>query len=214
MTSPRHLWSGDWERESAAAEHRRQELPRIEQPQAEQAPVEQPRVEPPRVVPPRVTEPRVKPPRAKRRRVKRPRVKRPSRLALIAVSAALLSGAAAFAIVAAVGGSRPNGGGRPWLGVQLSSSPILAGGFQSGFGGFPFADGAQVTSVTPGGPAAVAGIVAGDVITQIGQQLITSPAAVQSAIAGMHAGDRVLLRYQQGPLLYSTQVTLQASQGH
>jgi len=181
MTSPRHLWSGDWERESAAA---------AEQLRRQPAPVEQPAESEP--------EPAARLSRAR------------TRVALVALPAALLSAVAAFAIVAALSGAGGSGGGRPWLGVELSSSPILAGGFQSGFGGFPFTEGVEVTAVVAGGPAADAGIKAGDVIMQVGEQLVNSPAAVQSAIADMQVGDRIELRYQQGPLIYTTQVMLKA----
>ena len=195
MTSPRHLWSGDWERESAAAaEQQRGRLDaRVE------SPVE-PEPEPVRAAP-------------RRRRLSMPRLPRVPRLpraAVVAIVAALLSAAAAFAIVAALGGSGAKGGGRPWLGVDTTSSPVLAGGFQSGFGGFRFTEGAEVTAVAPGSPAAAAGIVPGDVITQVGQQTVDSPASVQSAIADLQVGDRVAVRYQQGPLAFVAQVTLRA----
>lgn len=194
MTSPRHLWSGDWERESAAAAE--QQHGRLD------ALVELP------------ADPEPEPVRAARRRrrlaaPRMPRFRRLPRFALVAVAAALLSAAAAFALVA-LAGSGGNRGERPWLGVNLTSSPILAGGFQSGFGGFQFAEGAEVTAVVPGSPAAAAGIVPGDVITQIGQQTVSSPASVRSAIADLQVGDRVEMRYEQGPLVFATQVVLRA----
>jgi S1-C subfamily serine protease len=92
--------------------------------------------------------------------------------------------------------------------VQLAASPVLAGGFQSGFGGFPFGAGALVTDVVPGSPAADAGIAPGDVITGIGTQPVSRPAQVGSTLAGLHAGDRVRVSYEQGPLAYTTVVTL------
>jgi hypothetical protein len=203
MTSPRHLWSGDWEHESDAAAEQRRRLDALAEQPVEPEP--EPATAPRRrrlAVPRRQSRPRLP-------RLRLPRLRLP-RIALLVVAAALLSAAAAFAIVAAFGGPGGNGGGRPWLGVNLTSSPIMAGGFQSGFGGFQFAQGAEVAAVVPGGPAAAAGIVPGDVITQVGQQAVNSPASLQSAIADLQVGDRVEVRYEQGPLIFTTQVTLRA----
>jgi hypothetical protein len=211
MTSPRHLWSGDWESDSAAVG---------EQLGRQHAPVGKPQVEPPRSEQPPQAAPRtarwsalVRAVQAVRRRFTavllrvKPRARR--RVVLAGLAAVLLSAVAAFAIVAAVTGSG-GGGDQPWLGVELTSSTKLAGGFQSGFGGFPFSVGVEVTTVVPGGPAAAAGIEPGDVIIQVGEQQVSSPAGVQAAIAGMKAGDMVQLVYQQGPSTFITRVTLGA----
>jgi S1-C subfamily serine protease len=119
------------------------------------------------------------------------------------------TGAALAATLGSRSGSTSNPT-RPWLGVQLAASPVLAGGFQSGFGSFPFGAGALVINVVAGSPAAGAGIAPGDVITGIGNEPVSRPAEVGSSLAGLHAGDRVQVRYEQGPLAYTTVVTLSA----
>ncbi len=200
MTSPRHLWSGDWERDSAAAAEQ------LGRHRAPAGPPVDPEPEP-------VRRPRRRPARVARRRFAPagPRVQ----VALVAL-VALVAAVAGFAIVSALSGSGGSAGGRPWLGVDLASSPVLTGGFQSGFGGFRFSEGAEVTGVVSGSPAAAAGIVPGDVITQVGQQPVNSPQGVLSAIAALRVGDHVELRYLQGAVgaqalgITTTQVTLEA----
>jgi S1-C subfamily serine protease len=98
----------------------------------------------------------------------------------------------------------------PWLGVELAASPVLAGGFQSGFGSFPFGAGALVINVVAGSPAANAGIAPGDVITGIGNQPVSRPTEVGSSLAGLQVGDHVQVTYDQGPFSYTTRVTLTA----
>ena len=65
---------------------------------------------------------------------------------------------------------------RPWIGVSTGPSP----------GG-----GAEVGEVTPGGPAAKAGLRAGDVITSVDGRRITEPDDVASAISSKKPGDEV-----------------------
>jgi hypothetical protein len=209
MTSPLHLWSGDWERESAAAGEQLGGQQRA--PAQEPAPEQPPRRNPEAVERAARWPALVRAVRglfaAVRRRVVAARARK--RAVLVGLAALLVGAAAALAIVVAVNGSNGAGGGKPWLGLELTTSPTLAGGFQSGFGAFPFSVGVEVASVVPGGPAAAAGIEPGDVIIQVGEQQVSSPAGVQAAIAGMKAGDRVELAYQQGPSTYLTHVTLQ-----
>jgi S1-C subfamily serine protease len=129
----------------------------------------------------------------------------------LAVVLVLLAGAgAALAATRGSQGGSNQGRTRPWMGVVLGASPVLAGGFQSGFGGFPFGAGAIVINVVPGSPAANAGIEPGDVITEIGNQPVSRPGDVGSSLAGLHVGDRVQVQYEQGPLTYTTLVTLTA----
>jgi S1-C subfamily serine protease len=126
--------------------------------------------------------------------------------------AMLLSAGVGYAAVSSLVGSR--GGGSPgspnapavrspaatsapaWLGVETMT--------------FPLANGVMVVDVVPGGPAAAAGLQPGDVITQIGNQAVQSPADLDSALAGMHAGQRVEIQYQEGPINNTTQATLGA----
>jgi S1-C subfamily serine protease len=86
------------------------------------------------------------------------------------------------------------------LGVDMAGS-LPAGALSSG-------GGVLVGDIVPGSPAAVAGLEPGDVITQIGSRAVASPADVESALAGLHAGERLQIQYQRGSQTYATQATL------
>jgi S1-C subfamily serine protease len=125
----------------------------------------------------------------------------------IIVLATLLSAGVAYAAVSALvgsGGRSPSAASKApaWLGVEMAS-------FALG-GGFPSGGGALVTNVTPGSPAGVAGLEPGDLITQIGNRAIATPADVNATLAGMHAGDHVEIQYQRGPFADSAEITLTA----
>lgn len=53
--------------------------------------------------------------------------------------------------------------------------------------------GAQITGVQPGKPAATAGLVAGDTITSIGGQPVSSPDDLSLRIKSHHPGDKVIV---------------------
>ena len=212
MSGPRHLWSGDWERESAAA---------ADELAGRRDPVPVPPEEPAATIAPPPPEPIPAAPRPRRTEPSKARIAwtalrtaatRNGKRMAAAVVVVLLAAAASFAAVSAVtGGFDSTPKPRPaWLGVQMASSPVLAGGFQSGFGGFPFATGAVITAVVPGSPAAAAGLQPGDVITEVGADQVSTPAGVTAAIAHYHAGDHITVAYGQGPLSYTTEVTLKA----
>jgi putative serine protease PepD len=83
-----------------------------------------------------------------------------------------------------------------WLGVDtMNSSP---------------AGGAVVVDVVPGSPAERAGLQPGDLITQIGNRPVHAPRDLESALAGMHAGQQIEIGYEQGPTSYTTHTTLRA----
>jgi S1-C subfamily serine protease len=106
-------------------------------------------------------------------------------------------------------------GSTAFLGVEVSSSTSsstgtggLGGGYGSGGdggsgyggddGGFGYGSsgtsttsGAQIEGALSGSPAANAGLSAGDVITSIGGQSVTSATQMQSVIATYHPGDQV-----------------------
>jgi S1-C subfamily serine protease len=74
-----------------------------------------------------------------------------------------------------------------FLGVEIMSDSNAAGqGYQAD-------SGATVEGVLPGSAAQSAGITAGDVITSVDGQSISSPSALQSAMEQHHAGDTVTL---------------------
>lgn len=210
MTTPRHLWSGDWMRESDAAaeemERRREGFDPGE------PPVQEPSKEPER-------EPRE--PWLKRAAtamlaflrsllaatargfaamVARLRTISPRQVALVALATVAGAGVALGAAALAGGsGSHSNTSdthitaGQPWLGLQTVA--------QMGNSG------ATVLVVDAGGPAQHAGVQPGDVITQVDGQPITSPAVLDAAIAAKQPGQQVQLlvnRYGQSLVLYAT----------
>jgi PDZ domain len=189
MTAPRHLWSGDWRAEAAASAQER----------ATQRPQ-----------PGRDDEPPGDDEQIVRLHVSRPswvgelalvaRSRRLRKVALIA-SLALLSAGGAYAVVSALVGSSAaspvSAGQTPgWLGVDTTS--------------FPLASGALIVGVTPGSPAQTAGLEPGDVITQIDNEPVANPGAVDAALSGLHAGQRVEIGYDRVLIPYTTQVTLAA----
>jgi S1-C subfamily serine protease len=72
---------------------------------------------------------------------------------------------------------------RPWLGVETSdpTDPTAP-------------PGAEVTNVVPGGPAELAGVEQGDVITEIDGEVVNNADAVSSIINGKQPGDTVDIR--------------------
>jgi hypothetical protein len=184
MSAPRHLWTGDWRLESSAlAEELAARRARGEEPSEPEAPVRPPR-------------------RTLRERLLAAwgRHRRRLRVALVVASVTLLGGGVVYAASAALAGGAGQhpvaaSGSRPWLGIDVSSSPV---------------GGALVVAVVPGSPAAAAGIEPGDVITDIDTQPVAAPATFISAIAGMEPGDRVDIHLKRGATGYTAHVELGA----
>jgi S1-C subfamily serine protease len=72
---------------------------------------------------------------------------------------------------------------RPWLGVETSDSTNPA-----------VSSGAEVQSVTPGGPADSAGLEPGDVIVEIDGQQVNDSSDISRLVNGKQPGDHVDLR--------------------
>ncbi|MFJ1793664.1 S1C family serine protease [Kitasatospora griseola] len=68
--------------------------------------------------------------------------------------------------------------------------------------------GAAIVAVSSGGPAASAGLQAGDVITKINDTVITSPSMLTTALASFSPGDKVTVGYQRDGQNQSADVTL------
>jgi PDZ domain len=237
MTPPRHLWSGDWRRESAEAA---EELAR------RQAPTE-PTLAPPPPSPSKptlrsraaravaevrlwavaaVAELRARAARALaqlrsraasafaqlRSRPVRPRARRrrlPRRGTVLTALAMLLTAGVAYAAVASL---RSGGGGSSRTGITTAARSPARTTAPAWLGvettTFPGASGAVVVDVVPGSPANAAGLQPGDVITQVGSRPIQTPTDLESALTGMRAGQSVEIRYEQGPSAYMTRATL------
>ncbi|GLW71216.1 protease [Kitasatospora phosalacinea] len=88
--------------------------------------------------------------------------------------------------------------GRAGLGVTVR--PYFDSNFQPA--------GAAVVSVVEGGPAASAGLQAGDVITKVNDTAITSPSALTTALAALSPGDKVTVGYQRDGQGKTAEVTL------
>jgi S1-C subfamily serine protease len=77
-------------------------------------------------------------------------------------------------------------GATPFLGVQLGDTPSFAG------------QGATILGVVPGGPAATAGLIPGDVITAAAGKAVSGPSDIQSIILAHKPGDNVTVTYTDG----------------
>ena len=195
MTAPRHLWSGDWRRESAAAAEEIAERRRpTDAPDEPQAP------EPPPAGPSALERAYRALRDANTRRARRAVLIGVAVLAVVGVaygatSALTTSGTPSLPVVQ--GSSVPRGG-QAWLGVDATSFPVITG--------------AMVVDVAPGSPADAAGLEPGEVITAIANHPVQTPADLQSALASLHAGQRVEIEYQLGPgqSTYTAQATLQS----
>src|SRR5947209_10546809 len=156
MTSPKHLWSGDWEAESAAAARERaRRRGQGGEPVAAEAPPP-PRADPPRQPrpeSPRQARPEPPAPRPVELRPKRPRPRLKPTVIPILVGLLVVSAAAYGLAKLADSGGSPSAAitqHTPWLGVTMESLPINR---------------VAIAAVTPGGPADRAGLGPGDVIT-------------------------------------------------
>ncbi|HUO71245.1 MAG TPA: PDZ domain-containing protein [Solirubrobacteraceae bacterium] len=197
MTQPKHLWAGDWERDSAAAADDLANLsPRAwpQHPETER-PAPAPVKATPAPAPVKATPPPPARPAEPRRPQERRRVRRPStRAVLLSLIALLLIAGAAYG-VSTLGGSSSTAAamGTPWLGARLGSLPT---------------GGALVSSVTPGGPAASAGLKPGDVIIQIQGRPVSAAINVSSAVGALNVGDSLQILAVRMGHEFATTVTL------
>ena len=73
--------------------------------------------------------------------------------------------------------------------------------------------GAQLVQVQPGTPAADAGLQAGDVVTAVGDRVVTTSTELTAAVRSAAPGDQVTLTVRRGQDTQQIQVTLGASEG-
>jgi hypothetical protein len=180
MTSPKHLWSGDWRADSAAAAEelsarRTAGRPDLPEPEA------------PRPAP--------RPPEPRQRRPRR-RVSRQTRVLALAAVLVLLAGGAAVALTDAFGThkSRAPAGPQAYLGVQIGSRALMGG--------------LLINGVDPGSPAARAGVKAGDVLSRLGGVEVHTPRDVKALMQGRRPGDTLELSVERGFYSFTVDVTL------
>ena len=65
-----------------------------------------------------------------------------------------------------------------------------------------------IVTARKGGAAADAGLRAGDVITKVGSDAISTVQSLTEALAGYSSGDKVSVTYQRGGATKTAQVTL------
>ena len=65
--------------------------------------------------------------------------------------------------------------------------------------GVPDGSGAVVAGILPGSPAQGAGLAAGDVITSVAGQPVSSPDVLQAVLGQSHPGDRVTISWTDQP---------------
>ncbi len=208
MSGPRHLWSGDWREDSAAAAAERAARTT---PPAREDPT---RVPPPRPAPARPSPARLgrsRPATTPRTRPTARGLSRPRRGLVVAGALFLLAAAVAFGLTSVLTDSHGNPparsgtihastasgsarAGRAWLGVDLA--------------GFSAGNGALVGDVVPGSPADRAGLQPGDVISRIGTQPVSQPVDVDTAVARLNPGSKVQIVFLRGANTYKTTVTL------
>jgi putative serine protease PepD len=85
-----------------------------------------------------------------------------------------------------------------WLGVEIA--PVVNGSSTAG---------AQIASVTTGGPAESGGVQAGDIVTQIDGQAVNDSTDLSSAINSKAPGDKITLTVERNGQTEHVDVTLQ-----
>jgi hypothetical protein len=193
MTSPRHLWSGDWEHDSTAA---RDEL---EQRRAQ--------TDEPVAIPPKAPSPRARPSTAARilaalrqqAAAGRARWGWDLQISVLIALAIVLTAAAAYGITAIVVDSSSGQGSavaanraHEWLGIDVVGSP----------------SGIMVTKVAPGSPAARAGLQPGDLVNQINNRPVGTVDGVSAALGGLQPGDTIPIQFSRGLISFTATATL------
>jgi membrane-associated protease RseP (regulator of RpoE activity) len=205
MRAPKHLWSGDWERESAAVSEELaslEDLPGVAAQRAPETPIPaSPHTPSAETLAP--ARPR-KPPWT---RLAALRVLLPSppvrRIVAIGFAVLLVIAGAAFGIRALTGGAEDQNspaaagptGPVSWLGMEVETLPP---------------GGVVVATIAPGSQGERAGLEPGDVIVGIANRTVNSTADIAKAIGGMHAGQQVPIEVNRGSTRYTTSATLGA----
>ncbi|MGH3393837.1 MAG: S1C family serine protease, partial [Streptosporangiaceae bacterium] len=111
--------------------------------------------------------------------------------------------ATAAKIQAGQGSSTIHIGSTAFVGVQI------AGNTGQGASGGSATSGAAVAGVVQGGPAAAAGLQAGDTIVSVNGKAVTSPSSLRNNLVIYHPGDHVTVKWvSQDGQTHSAQLTL------
>jgi putative serine protease PepD len=89
-----------------------------------------------------------------------------------------------------------------------ASHALLGVSAQTASGDSQVGEGAQVSQVQSGGPAAAAGLQAGDVITAVGDRAITTSTELTAAVRSSSPGEKVTLTVRRGDSTSTVDVTL------
>jgi S1-C subfamily serine protease len=96
---------------------------------------------------------------------------------------------------------------RPWLGVSVTTvTPTIQQYYHLAVDA-----GALITGVGSGSPASKAGLRAGDVVTKIGDEDISTAAELTAAIASHQISDQIEIVYYRGDAQGSVTATLEES---
>jgi membrane-associated protease RseP (regulator of RpoE activity) len=223
MSNPRHLWSGDWELDSAAA---REELAKRRAQVEEPAEIPIAAAPPPRAQPQRPSRAQPQQPsraqpqqpsiaalalaalaahikafqrtasHARRAVAGAPGVNRQLRIALLVALVALVSAAAAFAVTTMLVGSSSTT-------ARGDNAHALLG---IDVTGSPL--GITVTKVAPGGAGNKAGLLPGDRLTSVNGQPVGTVDAVNQALIGLSTGDTIQIQFTRGVASFTSMATL------
>jgi hypothetical protein len=231
MSSPKHLWSGDWQDDSAAraqqlAERREQtpEPARSHDPEqsrtsarsrdSQQTPKparsrdpEQSRTPEQSPTPQQPRDPEQLPKPARSHDPEPAAVRAsPRRMRSPWMRPALVIALGLLVIAGGTYGlTRVLGGGGPRTASANAATPWLGIDMES----LPV-NRVVITAVVPGGPADAAGLGPGDLIAAVARHPISVPGDVTAAIAGLHPGERVEVQIERGAATFTTRVTLVA----
>ena len=186
MGAPRHLWSGDWQLESAAAaEELAKRRGQIADPSEETEPEPAAAASGPSLL---------------GRTVAWLRHSRDLRAAMFVALLVLFVAGTAFGVTLLVangsGGQAATAASEAdqWLGIEVAGSP----------------SGVVITHVASGSPAADAGLEPGDLLSQINDQPIGTVDSVGSALSGLQSGAQIEIQFSRGPAIFTTLATLGA----
>jgi membrane-associated protease RseP (regulator of RpoE activity) len=123
------------------------------------------------------------------------------------LAAARAGGAGGYAYPEGQEGQPPNLAAQPYLGVQFQTITAEIAKADS----LPVTTGALVRSVVPAGPAAQAGVQAGDIVQKVGDQTLDAEHTLRDLVLAHKAGDEITLAILRGGATQSLTVKLSES---